>query len=57
MKKRILMLLLFASFGMAGCSTVGGTLVGAGIGSIAGDTELGAAVGFTAGVVNDVFGR
>jgi hypothetical protein len=41
----------------ASCGTIGGTIVGAGIGSIAGNSELGAAVGFTAGVVSDLFGR
>ena len=58
MKKRILTLLAIACFSMtASCGTVGGTIVGAGIGSIAGDAELGAAVGFTAGAVQDLFGR
>lgn len=40
-----------------GCATVGGTVVGAGIGAIAGDAEMGAAVGMTAGAVVDIFGR
>ena len=39
------------------CATVGGTLVGAGIGAIAGDARMGAAVGTTAGAVVDIFGR
>jgi hypothetical protein len=30
-------------------------VVGAGIGAIAGDAEMGAAVGFTAGAVHDIF--
>lgn len=42
---------------LTGCATVGGTLVGAGIGAIAGDAEMGAAVGATAGAVVDIFGR
>jgi hypothetical protein len=42
---------------LVGCATVGGTLVGAGIGAISGDAELGAAVGGTAGLVVDLFGR
>jgi len=42
---------------LAGCATVGGGLVGAGIGAIAGDAEMGAAVGMTAGAVVDIFGR
>ena len=58
MKKRILTLMAVVCLSMtASCSTVGGTIVGAGIGSIAGDAELGAAVGFTAGVVQDLFGK
>ena len=40
-----------------GCATIGGTIVGAGIGAIAGDAEMGAAVGMTAGAVHDIFGR
>jgi len=42
---------------IAGCATVGGALVGAGIGAIAGDAEMGAVVGGTAGAVVDIFGR
>lgn len=40
-----------------GCATVGGTLVGAGIGSMYGDADMGAKVGMTAGAVVDIFGR
>jgi hypothetical protein len=58
MRKRILIILAVICFSMtSSCGTIGGTIVGAGIGSIAGDAELGAAVGFTAGIVNDLFGR
>ena len=42
---------------LVGCATVGGGLIGAGIGSIAGDARMGAAVGMTAGAVVDIFGR
>lgn len=42
---------------IVGCATVGGTLVGAGLGSMYGDAELGADVGMTAGLVVDLFGR
>ena len=42
---------------LTGCATVGGGLVGAGIGAIAGDAEMGAAVGATTGAVIDIFGR
>lgn len=59
MKKRIAMICTAALFviALARCSTVGGTVVGAGIGAMAGDAELGAAVGMTAGAVQDIFGR
>ena len=57
MRKRLLILVALVSIGLTtSCSTIGGTLLGAGIGAIAGDAELGAAVGFTAGAVDDVFG-
>jgi len=42
---------------VTGCATIGGTLVGAGIGAIAGDAKMGAAVGATTGAVIDIFGR
>ena len=42
---------------LAGCATVGGGLIGAGIGALAGDAKMGAAVGMTAGAVVDIFGR
>ena len=42
---------------ISGCATVGGGLVGAGIGAIAGDAKMGAAVGATTGAVIDIFGR
>lgn len=44
-------------FVAVGCATIGGTVVGAGIGAIAGDAEMGAAVGMTTGAVVDIFGR
>jgi hypothetical protein len=56
MKKKIVTLVAVASFAVA-CATVGGTLLGAGIGAIAGDAALGAAVGGTAGAVVDIWGR
>ena len=56
MRRRIAALLLLISLTLA-CATIGGTLVGAGIGAIAGDAELGAAVGATAGAVIDIWGR
>ena len=42
---------------ITGCATIGGGLVGAGIGAIAGDAKMGAAVGATTGAVIDIFGR
>ena len=53
MKYGILILLLSV---VAACATVGGTVVGAGIGALAGDPLMGAAVGGTAGAVVDIFG-
>lgn len=46
-----------AALVLVGCATVGGTVVGAGIGALAGDAKLGAGVGMTAGAVVDIFGR
>ena len=48
---------LAAAAVLAGCATVGGTIVGTGIGAMMGDAELGATVGMTAGAVQDIFGR
>ena len=42
---------------LVGCATIGGAVVGTGIGALAGDAEMGAAVGATAGAVVDIFGR
>ena len=58
MKKRFKIFVAAVSIAvLVGCATVGGTLVGAGIGAIAGDATAGAAVGMTAGAVVDIFGR
>ena len=58
MKRRTVAFLTIATLVVAvGCATIGGTLVGAGIGSLAGDSEMGAMVGMTAGAVTDIFGR
>ncbi len=56
MKRRIASVLTLAPLVVA-CATVGGALLGAGIGAIAGDAGMGAAVGATAGAVIDIFGR
>jgi hypothetical protein len=55
-KKRFVAVLAIVSLTVA-CATVGGALLGAGIGAIAGDAGMGAAVGATAGAVVDIFGR
>ena len=58
MRKLMIAILAVAAVGLvAGCATIGGTVVGAGIGALAGDAEMGAAVGMTAGAVHDIFGR
>ena len=57
MKLSIRMIILAAILGIfTACATIGGTLVGAGIGAIAGDAEMGAAVGMTSGALVDIFG-
>ena len=58
MKRRLCMLIAAAALFVAvGCATIGGALVGGGIGALAGDAQMGAAVGMTAGAVYDIFGR
>ena len=54
MKRRIATVLALASLTLA-CATIGGALIGGGIGAIAGDSRMGAAVGATAGAVIDIF--
>lgn len=39
---------------LAACATVTGTVVGAGIGSIAGDTSTGAIIGGSVGAIVDI---
>jgi hypothetical protein len=56
MRLKIAAFLAVVSLTLA-CATVGGTLLGAGIGAIAGDASMGAAVGATAGAVVDIWGR
>ena len=56
MKRRIATLLALASLTLA-CATIGGALIGGGIGSLAGDSRMGVAVGATAGAMVDIFGR
>jgi hypothetical protein len=56
-RQGILLIGAILLFIVVGCVTVCGTLVGAGIGAIAGDAEIGSAVSMTVGVVVDIFGR
>ena len=51
---RISLLGLFAAT-LVGCNAMGGAIMGAGVGYILGDAEMGAAVGATAGLVKDVW--
>jgi hypothetical protein len=56
MKSRLMhFLIALGVLGLTGCATVAGTAVGAGIGSIAGDTRAGALIGGGAGLLYDVF--
>lgn len=41
----------------AGCATIGGAALGAGIGALGGNAKMGAAVGATTGAVIDIFGH
>jgi hypothetical protein len=57
--KRYIAMLIAAVMLLAavGCATVRGTVVGAGIGALAGDAKLGAQIGMTVGAAHDIFGR
>jgi len=58
MKRLITMLIAALMFLVAvGCATVKGTVVGAGIGALAGDAKLGAQIGMTVGAAHDIFGN
>ena len=58
MNRRIkLILIVLFSVVLVGCNTIRGTVMGAGIGYVLGDAEMGAAVGATAGAVVDIWGR
>lgn len=51
---RISLLCLFAAT-IVGCATVKGTVMGAGVGYIFGDAQLGAEIGATAGLIKDIW--
>jgi hypothetical protein len=50
----VLVAALLAVMPLAGCRTMGGAAVGAGIGAIAGDAGMGAAVGASVGLLADI---
>ena len=51
---RLFLVSLVASL-IVGCATIGGTIMGAGVGYVLGDAELGASIGATAGLVKDIW--
>ena len=58
MRKKIKLLLAAGLLTtLAACNTVGGTVMGAGIGYVMGDAEWGADVGATVGLVKDIWGK
>ena len=48
-------LLVIAAVVLVGCATTRGAILGAGVGYVFGDAELGAQIGATAGLVKDVW--
>ena len=40
---------------ITGCATVKGTVMGAGVGYVLGDAELGASISATAGLIKDIW--
>ena len=57
MRKAIKTLVLVCLvFSMAACATMGGAVVGGGIGAIAGDARTGAQIGATIGAIRDIWG-
>lgn len=56
MKRKLTVLIfLIGIITVTGCATAGGTAIGAGIGSLSGDTKTGALIGGGAGLMIDVF--
>lgn len=53
-KLRIIPVLLMAAF-LIGCATVKGTVLGAGVGYLFGDAQMGAEIGATVGLVKDIW--
>ena len=56
MNRRIkLILIVLFSVVLVGCNTIRGTVMGAGIGYVLGDAEMGATIGATAGLIRDIW--
>jgi hypothetical protein len=56
MKRTLTILCTFSSiFVLSSCATATGTAVGAGIGYVAGDTQTGALIGGSTGLLMDIF--
>ena len=53
-KLRLVPVLLMAAF-LIGCATVKGTVLGAGVGYLFGDAQMGAELGATVGLVKDIW--
>jgi len=49
------LLLCLAAAALVGCATVRGTVLGAGVGYIFGDAEMGAQIGATTGLIRDIW--
>lgn len=54
-KMRKVLLVCLAVLVVAGCATVGGTVLGAGVGYVFGDAEMGAQIGATTGMIKDIW--
>ena len=55
-KKRLAAALLGVTLSLIlGCATVKGTVMGAGVGYVLGDAQMGAAIGATAGLIKDIW--
>ena len=55
-RKPTALILAICVITLTGCATVAGTAVGAGIGSLSGDTRTGALIGGGVGLMVDVLG-
>jgi len=56
MKKKLAILpVCLVAAALIGCATVKGTVMGAGVGYLFGDAEMGAQIGATAGLIKDIW--